>query len=1014
MIFLEATMSRDLREELTHHFGFHDFRPGQYDAITHLLNRRNALVVMPTGAGKSLCYQMPAVMNDDPTLVVSPLISLMKDQVDALRSWGISATFINSSLTGAEQARRIQALREGQFRLVYVAPERFRSSAFLSTVAELPINLFVVDEAHCISQWGHDFRPDYLALKNVITHLKKPTVAALTATATVKVQEDIIEQLGLQDWVRIVTGFNRPNLFFEVGYTADDSAKLHFLQELLQNTPGSIIIYTGTRREAEEVAEFVTLVCKRKTGFYHAGLEASERERIQNAFMANELSVIVATNAFGMGVDKPDIRCVVHYNLPGSLEAYYQEVGRAGRDGEPAQCFLLYSPNDRALQEWFIENDAPSRQEFEQLFEVIKNAADQNRAHLQPGYVQRMTGLPETKVRVGIAELVKARALRDLGDDYGCMNFELLPLKQLDMNVNLRGIRARRRRKYELLNEMVRYAEGNDCRRQYILQHFGDPDQPDAEKCCDNCLARESAPRVQARQQDEYTEAEKAALIILHAVKHLRRGVGRSGLAKVLTGSKAKNISEFGWDKTRHYGRLAHLTQALCMDCMDQLLKDRYLKLVGSDYPILGLTPKGEEALRHLTPIPLNLKLSPTPAPIDSPLRHISGLPETVKHTLHLFREGLSAEEIAEKRGLTLNTIYGHFSRLVALDLVKVSAIVPINRVQTIQKAIRQVGTNALKPIKEVLPDEISYDEIRCVVEDQIRRSKSATLQANPDFDRTLFEKLRDFRRHLSRESHLPPFVFFHDSVLESLATHKPQSFEALQHIKGLGEKKIASYGTQLLEMIRNSAAAASDQPEKNDGNWPQDSVREFLSGSHPRPLKGPWKAGYALDFHSRHSGAQWQRSEIGKLVYQLKYNGEIDQARVLADKLLAFVHEHPNFRKVHALLNVPPSLRRSFDPVSAVTEHLAKGLRLRFLKNVLTKVRDTAPQKEMTNLVQKRSNVQGAFAVQGKIHGLKLLLLDDLYDSGATLEEAANTLRRAGSEEIYVLTLTKTIHADT
>jgi len=291
-------MSQDLTKELKRHFAFDTFRPGQDAAINHVLNERDTLVVMPTGAGKSLCYQLPALLTKGTALVVSPLIALMKDQVETLQASGKAAAFINSSLSTSEQSERIRDMKEGRFRLIYVAPERFRSSAFSSALSEVNVSLFVIDEAHCISHWGHDFRPDYLTLKNVISSLDNPTVMALTATATVKVQEDIIEQLGLPNCEKIVTGFNRPNLSFEVEYTLDDNAKRFELEKLLKKQPGSTIIYTGRRREAEEVAEFVRIICKQKTDFYHAGMSAYERSRIQDAFMNNDTSVIVANSLY--------------------------------------------------------------------------------------------------------------------------------------------------------------------------------------------------------------------------------------------------------------------------------------------------------------------------------------------------------------------------------------------------------------------------------------------------------------------------------------------------------------------------------------------------------------------------------------------------------------------------------------------------------------------------------------------------------------------------------------------
>ncbi len=324
----------DLAAALRTYFGFQTFRPGQEEAIGCLLAGQHTLVVMPTGAGKSLIYQLASLHHPGLTLVISPLIALMKDQVDGLTRRGIPATYVNSTLTADEQTRRLDALGRNAYRLVYVSPERLRNVAFGDALRRTTVGLLAVDEAHCISQWGHDFRPDYLHIAAARDALGQPLTAALTATATPQVQGDIIRLLGLPSVRNIVTGFNRPNLTFEVRYTAEPAAKLAALQELLSGLDGgAVIVYVGTRRDAEEVADFVREICWLRVESYHAGLDAETRTRVQNAFLnprtRTDLQVVVATNAFGMGIDRPDVRLVAHFAMPGTLEAYYQEAGRA-------------------------------------------------------------------------------------------------------------------------------------------------------------------------------------------------------------------------------------------------------------------------------------------------------------------------------------------------------------------------------------------------------------------------------------------------------------------------------------------------------------------------------------------------------------------------------------------------------------------------------------------------------------------------------------------------------------
>jgi len=348
-------------------FGHSGFRDGQEEVVRAVAEGEDSLVVMPTGAGKSLCYQLPALARSGATLVVSPLIALMKDQVDSLQARGVAATCINSSISPAERNDRIQGMIDGRWKLVYVAPERF-SPRFLERIRGAEIGLFAIDEAHCVSEWGHDFRPDYLRLGDVRKKLGCPPTVALTATATPEVQRDIVRLVGIDRCRRFVRGFDRKNIGLEVQECSSGAHKIGLLPALV--SPGPALVYCATRKNVEKVVRSLRDAGV-QAGMYHGGMEHQDRVRVQDAFMGGHLPVVVATNAFGMGVDKSDIRCIVHFDIPGSVEAYYQEIGRAGRDGAPARAVLLFHPSDRRIQEFFVRSAHPDASLVVTIYEQL-------------------------------------------------------------------------------------------------------------------------------------------------------------------------------------------------------------------------------------------------------------------------------------------------------------------------------------------------------------------------------------------------------------------------------------------------------------------------------------------------------------------------------------------------------------------------------------------------------------------------------------------------------------------
>lgn len=598
-------------EALQRYFGFDQFRPGQERVVEEIVNGKDVVVIMPTGSGKSLCYQLPALLLPGATLVVSPLIALMKDQVDALRARGLPATFINSSINEGEQRRRIEGVQNGEFKLIYVAPERFRSPRFIAALAAVKLSLFAVDEAHCVSTWGHDFRPDYLHLKSVLESLGQPQIVALSATATPFVRKDIIAQLGLRRPEIFVSGFDRPNLTIRLEHELTDYDKVMRIRRFAETSDGPGIVYAATRKNVENVATELQRIGI-KTASYHGGMTDSARAKAQEAFMSGAANVIVATNAFGMGIDKPDIRFVVHYNFPGSIEAYYQEIGRAGRDGKDSTCLLLFNYFDKSIHEFFIENSYPDGEIVRQVLDVLA-ATELQRIYLGPKEIATRAKLKsDATVRSVLGHLERARHIKI--DGRCIVLVEPLPLKELRVN----SWEMKRRAGMELrkLQEMIEYCYSTECRRVAILNYFGD--RHDLVRCevCDNCTGqgRSSTPKVSRQKKtktakvkepviarlrplsdDEYLRVRK----ILACAKRMDGRYGKNLIAATLRGSGAQNVMKFGLNELSTYGLLRDMVHDQIMLIIDALVAANCLKVTGEAFPTVSITDFGERVMRE-------------------------------------------------------------------------------------------------------------------------------------------------------------------------------------------------------------------------------------------------------------------------------------------------------------------------------------------------------------------------------------------------------------------------------
>ncbi len=503
-----TTTAEPLRQSLKRLFGFSDFNPGQEEAVTRVLSGEDTLAILATGAGKSLCYQLPAMLLEGTTLVVSPLIALMKDQLDMLSERGFTDNVaLNSTLSEEQEERAMARIASGSVKIVFVTPEKLEDEAFVAILKSIKVPLFVVDEAHCISQWGHDFRPAYLALGQVIVALGRPTVLALTATATPAVREDILVQLGVSLETRtIVKGFDRPNLRYEVIRAENEAAKLKALKGLFERgLDGTGIIYTATIKNALEVQRYLHDQLDLPAAVYHSKLQKYDRVSVHELFMNESIRAVVATNAFGLGIDKSNIRFVVHYDLPGSIEAYTQEAGRAGRDGETSRCILLYRMSDTRVQNYFLTGKYPDIEDVQKIFGTLEYFGAQSDG-VSLADLRKISQLPLTKLKVVLALLKKASfiEMRAKGR-YGLTEDAL---KNRELVLNLANYDTKKSYDQSKLAMMLQYSETRGCRRKFILNYFGE--EYDRETCgaCDNCLRAAKVTALETRVTSGYRIAD--------------------------------------------------------------------------------------------------------------------------------------------------------------------------------------------------------------------------------------------------------------------------------------------------------------------------------------------------------------------------------------------------------------------------------------------------------------------------------------------------------------------------
>lgn len=702
-------MLNTAQKVLKQYYGYTTFRPGQEKIIASLLQNQDTLAIMPTGAGKSLCFQIPALLLPGLTLVVSPLISLMKDQVDALNGVGIPATFINSSLSMAQVNERIYNAKSGRYKIIYIAPERLESENFQAAIKPLAISLLAIDEAHCVSQWGHDFRPSYRAVGAFISSLpRRPIIGAFTATATTGVTQDIVALLALRNPTIYMTGFDRENLSFTV--VRGENKQDFTLKYINSNKEQSGIIYAATRKEVDNL---YSLLHKKgySVGKYHAGLPDNERQRFQEDFIYDNISIMVATNAFGMGIDKSNVRYVIHYNMPKNMEAYYQEAGRAGRDGEPSECILLFGAQDPLLQRYLIEQTT---------FDADRKTNELNKLQTMVDYCHT----PECLRKFILHYFGETNAMTECANCSNCNDDNELTDITLDAQKIFSCVmRVKERFGTTLIASVLKGSKdkkvlqlGFDNLSTYgLLKNYTLPE------------IRDAINRLIATDYLTLTDSEYPV------VKLAPKGIAVLKSQAKVWQKVPKRTQKITTDNSL-FALLRNVRKAIAdreqippyLVFADSTLKEMSEFCPTSDDALLTIKGVGEskrkrygaEFLEILQQYALENHLSPS-SPSKAAKDSRSKSQESPSHvvTLELYQKGHSLEEISQIRKLKPLTVQDHLVRC-SQEGYKVNwdALIPSQYENLILSKIAEIGGEKLKPLKDALPEEIDYTAIKAVL----------------------------------------------------------------------------------------------------------------------------------------------------------------------------------------------------------------------------------------------------------------------------------------------------------